>query len=123
MPRILLVEDHDLTRQLIPAMLKREAEVEVEVVATVDDAIERASSTPFDLLLVDINLGAGGSGFDVLHTLRQHPHYQSTPFVACTAFAMAGDRERFLDAGFDAYLSKPFGKEQLKHVIQNELNY
>ena len=121
MPRILLVEDHDLTRQLIPAMLKREAEV--EAVATVNDAIDRAENATFDLFLVDINLGPGGSGFDVLHAIRQHPDYKTTPVVACTAFAMAGDRERFLEAGFDAYLSKPFEKKQLQDVIQAELRY
>ena len=62
------------------------------------------------LILLDIQL-RGPSGFDVLRSLRAQPTLASVPVVAVTAFAMVGDRERILAAGFDGYLTKPIEPE------------
>lgn len=97
-------------------MLREQADVETS--ATAGEAVEKAKSKKFDVLIVDINLGIGGSGFDVLKTLRQDTRYRTTPMIACTAFAVAGDEERFLNAGFDAYLAKPFERDELRQLIR-----
>ena len=69
------------------------------------------------MVLLDINLGVIRTGVDVLHELRQVPEYATIPAVAVTAYALPGDRERFLEAGFDAYLGKPFTEEELRQVL------
>ena len=75
---------------------------------------------------MDINLGAKVSGEDVMQRLRDLEGYAQVPIVAFTAYALPGDHERFLSAGFDAYLSKPFTKQQvlalLGELIEGESN-
>ena len=59
----------------------------------------------------------------MLKKLRTIPDYKSTPVIAVTAHAMVGDREKFIDSGFNDYLSKPFAKKDLigkvRHFVSN----
>jgi len=81
----------------------------------------RDADEPFDLFLIDINLGSGGSGVDVLERLRRDDTYKDIPMVAVTAIAMPGDREKLLDRGFDAYLAKPFEASDLVSIVDQYL--
>ncbi len=112
---VLVVDDNETTRFLMERML--EAEYETHAAATENDAILEAMSTQYDAVLMDINLGAKTSGEDVMHRLRDLRGYMDVPIVAFTAYALPGDRERFLNAGFDGYLSKPFTKQQLLSLL------
>ena len=85
------------------------------------EAIAAIHEKTFNLVLLDINLGVGMNGFDVLKEIKSTEGYESVPVVALTAYAMAGDRERFLNAGCDYYLAKPFKKMDLLEVIQTAL--
>lgn len=105
--------------QLVTAMLREMARV--EAVATACEAVRHAQSVQFDLLLIDINLSAEESGFDVLERLRAHPDYSDVPMIACTAYALRGSRRQMLDAGFDAYLAKPFQLEELRTLVDTHL--
>ncbi len=109
--RILVVEDQEEARLLAQDVLGDAGEV--RAVATSAAALEAARTVPFDLVLVDINLGTLESGIDVLHALRTMPGYGEVPVVAVTAYALPGDREDFLQEGFDAYLGKPFMADEL----------
>jgi CheY-like chemotaxis protein len=119
--RILVVEDTPETQVLIERILSPHHEV--EMVETADAALTAAQrdrplgAAPFDVVLLDINLDGTTSGLDLLPKLRTLPNFAQTPIIALTAFAMSGDRERFLDAGFDAYLGKPFTSNQLLDVV------
>jgi len=88
------------------------------------EALEKASSTQYDVCLVDIALSGSQDGVQVLQGLRQIETYTETPIVAVTAYALPGDRARFLKAGFDDYLGKPFRQDDLlqllKRWMQNE---
>jgi len=107
MQNILLIEDNADNRDLVHAFLDGEYEVR-----SVEDGyqalalLEDDALSPPDLILCDIAL-PGLDGVQVLQRLRAIPRLTALPVVAVTSHAMAGDRERFLDAGFDAYLSKP----------------
>ena len=110
-PRVLLVEDNENTQFLIENLL--EDTYALTVVSNAEDALLEAFNTEFDLVLMDINLGEGANGADVLRELRAMPTYSNVPIAALTAYALPGDKERFLEMGFSAYLSKPFNAEEL----------
>jgi two-component system cell cycle response regulator DivK len=74
--------------------------------ATAEDGVAVARTNAPALVLMDMQL-PGMSGVEALAPLREDERTESIPVLALTAQAMHGDRERFLDAGFDGYLSKP----------------
>ncbi len=109
--RLLLVEDHRDTQQLLKEILEDLYDVSVAGRAT--EAYLMAMQRRFDMILLDIDLGEGPDGADLLRQLRAIPEYADVPIVAVTAFALPGDRERFLEMGFTAYVSKPFDVDEL----------
>lgn len=120
--RILFVEDNDLTLEVVPLLIREaESSYTVDTAPTADAAIEQAAAHQYDLLLIDINLGSDRTGVDVMQTLRERPDYAQTPMIACTAYAMPGDKERFLERGFDAYVPKPFKRDDLLDVMHAAL--
>lgn len=71
---------------------------------------------------MDINFGSGMSGVELFAEMRKLENHTNIPIVAVTAFAMLGDREEFLNIGFNEYLSKPFNKSQLLRTIEKTLS-
>ncbi|PQJ35672.1 hypothetical protein BSZ35_14670 [Salinibacter sp. 10B] len=118
-PRILAVEDNSETQLLLEHLLKKS--FEVVVVPGVDAALEAVDDHSFDALLLDINLSEQRTGTDLLHLLRERDDMADVPAIALTAYAMPGDREDFLEAGFDQYVSKPFTRADLKEAIEMTL--
>lgn len=119
-PRILVAEDNQDTQRLLRYRLK--SKFEVVIVSTVQEGIEAANNQPFDLFILDINLGERQTGVDLLKELREIPSHANVPAVALTAYALPGDRERFFKAGFEGYISKPFTKEELINSIEDVLH-
>ena len=118
-PRVLAVEDNSETQLLLEHLLKKS--YEVVVVAGVDEALDAVDDTTFDALLLDINLSEERTGTDLLHLLRDRNDMDGVPAIALTAYAMPGDREDFLEAGFDQYVSKPFTRADLTEAIETSL--
>jgi CheY-like chemotaxis protein len=85
-------------------------------------ALEYARKELFDVVLMDINLGGERTGVDALRALRHLSGYEDVPVVALTAYAITGDRERFLSHGFNGYLGKPLTKKDLYDVISRVLD-
>lgn len=108
---LLLVEDDDVTAEMMQIFLAECAKV--DRAATAEEAIEMARHKRYEMGLIDIHLGGGPTGITVLQALREMAPYVQTPFIAVTAYAMVGDKEKFLSAGFDDYISKPYRKEEL----------
>ena len=107
---ICLVEDNADNRLLVHAIL----DDLYDVIEYCDgaSALEGLKIVHPDVLLLDISLPEM-DGTEVLARLRQDPEIRALPVIALTAHAMAGDRARFLDAGFDEYVSKPIADEEL----------
>ena len=105
--RVVVVEDNDRSRRLIVHVLGRDG-FETTAVATGEEALELVLADPPDLLLLDIQLaGSALDGEAVLRLVREDPRTSGLVVVALTAFAVRGDEERFLAAGFDGYIPKP----------------
>jgi CheY-like chemotaxis protein len=107
---ICLVEDNADNRLLVHAIL----DDLYDVIEYCDgaSALEGLKIIHPDVLLLDISLPEM-DGTEVLARLRQDPETRALPVIALTAHAMAGDRARFLNAGFDEYVSKPIADEEL----------
>ena len=110
MPTIAVVEDNADNRLLLQAILGDQYDlVEYE---NGSDALAGLASARPDLVLLDISL-PGMDGNEILRRIRQDSSLSSLPVVALTAHAMSGDRERFLAAGFNDYVTKPIVDETL----------
>ncbi len=116
MAKILLVEDNELNRDMLSRRLTRKG---FEVVLAVDGrkGIEAAQSEDFDLILMDMSLPEV-DGWEATRLLKADPRTRPTPIVALTAHAMAGDRERAMEAGCDDYDSKPIEFPRLLSKIE-----
>ncbi|MEB3279303.1 MAG: ATP-binding protein [Lyngbya sp.] len=124
-PRILVVEDQPFNQLLVSEILELEG-YQVELICegqTMMDMINspfvRANMLP-DLILMDIQLPEV-DGFELMRQLKAHSIWQSVPVVAVTAMAMPGDRERCLEAGAVAYLSKPLDVDRVLATVKSLL--
>ena len=105
MPKVLLVEDNDLNRDMLSRRLQRRG-YEILSAADGEQGIALAASEKPDLVLMDISL-PGLNGWDATRRLRQNPVTACIPIIALTAHAMSGDREKTIEAGCDEYETKP----------------
>ena len=105
--RIALVEDNPDNRLLVHAIL--EERYDIDEYETGAEALVGISGNPPDLVLLDISLPEM-DGTEVLARLRKEG-FDRLPIIALTAHAMSGDRERYLSAGFDDYVTKPIVDE------------
>jgi CheY-like chemotaxis protein len=115
--RILLAEDNPVNQTLAMRILEKLGH-KVEVVNNGKEAVERAESEQFDLVLMDVQM-PGMDGLEATTAIRAAEVHSGkhVPIVAMTAHAMKGDREMCLSAGMDGYLSKPIRIDQLKEAI------
>ena len=102
---ILIVEDNDKNMKLFRDVLNANGYETIEA-TTAEDGLELASTRAPSLVLMDVQL-PGMHGVEALARLRADARTTSLPVLALTAQAMQGDRERFVEAGFDGYLAKP----------------
>lgn len=109
-PTLAVVEDNADNRLLLSAILGDRYRI-VEYANGPDALAAFARSLP-DLVLLDISL-PGMDGTEILAEIRRDGRMRHLPVIALTAHAMAGDREKFLDAGFNDYITKPIVDESL----------
>jgi len=113
---ILIVEDNEKSMKLFRDVLEVKGYRTLEA-TTGARAVELATRHLPDVVLMDVQL-PDVDGVEALHLIRADARTASLPVVAVTAQAMDGDRERFLQAGFDAYLSKPVDIAELLDVVK-----
>ena len=90
----------------------------MDIARSGDDALELVKEKRYGAVLMDISLGRGISGLDVTKFIREIPGYENTPIIAVTAYAMNGEKEKFLAAGLNDYISKPFKNTDLIAVLR-----
>jgi CheY-like chemotaxis protein len=104
--RVLVVEDNDMNMQLVEYLLE-EGGYQIIKAASGEEALSIArGEEQVDLILMDIHL-PGIDGLSVVHEMKSDSRISSIPILALTAHAMRGDKDRFLEAGCDGYISKP----------------
>ncbi|HSS99777.1 MAG TPA: response regulator [Terriglobales bacterium] len=116
MKKILIAEDNAINRELLRELLETRG-FEVIEACNGQEALEKIEETQPDLLLLDLGMPVL-DGFGAMRKIRENPRSASLPVVAVTAYAMQGDQEKTMEAGFDGYLSKPISAA----LLEKELN-
>ena len=111
MPRILLVEDNEMNRDMLSRRLMRKG-FEVEMAVDGRIGVEMGRTGRYDLILMDMSLPEV-DGWEATRQLRAAPETASVPIIALTAHAMAGDRDKALEAGCNDYDTKPIELDRL----------
>ena len=116
--KVLVADDNDHNRELARQCLADG--FTVLLARDGSSALELARSGRPDLVLLDLSMPRM-NGFDVARALKADPETARISLVACTAHAMAGDRERALAVGFDGYLAKPYRPRELVSFVEDFL--
>jgi two-component system cell cycle response regulator DivK len=120
MAKLLLVEDNEMNRDMLSRRLKKRG---YDVVIAVDgqEGLEMVKSESPELILMDMSLPVI-DGWEATRRIKADPETRDIPVIALTAHAMAADREKALDAGCDAYETKPVELPSLLEAIQKLLS-
>jgi two-component system, sensor histidine kinase len=120
--KVLVAEDNPVNQRIAQQML-RKRRVSVTLADDGRQAVDAFQAGRFDLVLMDVQMPEM-NGFEAVAAIRALEHAQGrphTPIVAVTAHAMLGDREKCLEAGMDAYLSKPLRRQLLLELVDELL--
>ena len=119
-PKLLYVEDDAVALEFISIILRSAYDVDTAINAAT--ALEYASKKEYDILMLDINLGRGMDGVELMQRIRETEYYKNIPIVAITAYATELDKNEFLSKGFTHYISKPFTQKELHKLLAEIVN-
>jgi CheY-like chemotaxis protein len=117
--RILLAEDDRSNAYAVRALLEKCGHA-VTVTGNGSEALRSLEKNDFDLILMDVQMPVM-NGMETTRSIRASTHLgrkKDIPIIALTAYAMSGDRERFLDSGMNGYLSKPVNSHDLHKTLE-----
>lgn len=117
--RVLVVDDNEMNLDLIGRFLS-EIKVTIEYAEDGAEAVELVRKNPYDVILMDHMLPVM-DGIEAFKVIRDEHLCDNTPIVIVTANAVAGEKKKYLDMGFDAYLAKPIDKKELLSVVKEML--
>ncbi|CDT32298.1 Signal transduction histidine-protein kinase barA [Vibrio coralliirubri] len=112
---VLAVDDNPANLKLITALLKERVETVISCTSG-QQAIDKATETPFDIVFMDIQMPQM-DGVTACQNIKKLANNANTPVIAVTAHAMIGERDRLLEAGMDDYLTKPIEEHVLQQVL------
>jgi two-component system cell cycle response regulator DivK len=119
MEKVLIVDDNRASRDLVRAILKT-VRCDIIEAAHGQEALDLIQQQRPDLVLLDVDM-PGLDGLAVVKKIREDASLADLPVVAVTAFAMEGDREKGMAAGFTEYLTKPVRAALLRQQVQQLL--
>ena len=116
MPKILLVEDNEMNRDMLSRRLERRG-YRVAIALDGEQGVAMAGSEAPDLVLMDMSLPVLDGG-EAARRLKAVPETRAIPIIALTSHAMVGDREKAIEAGCDDYDTKPVEFQRLLEKIE-----
>ena len=119
MPKILLVEDNEMNRDMLSRRLERRG-YRVAIALDGEQGVAMAGSEAPDLVLMDMSLPVL-DGWEAARRLKAIPETRTIPIIALTSHAMVGDREKAIEAGCDDYDTKPVEFQRLLEKIETIL--
>ena len=117
--KILVIDDTEMNITVIQNLLKK-TKMQIDSALSGKEGLALAKKTKYDVMLID-HMMPEMDGVETLVAIRMNDTNKETPAVALTANAISGAREMYLEAGFDAYLSKPVEGKLLEKLLQDLL--
>ncbi len=117
--RILVIEDNEENRRLLRDLLTARGFMVIEALSG-EEGVEMAATESPDLILMDIQL-PGFDGYETTRRIKAQPALRHIPIIAVTSYAMSGDDAKAMEAGCDAYVTKPFSPRVLLAKIREYL--
>jgi CheY-like chemotaxis protein len=117
--RVLIIEDN-IESQLILKVYLREL-YSIDIADNAEGGFGFLQNYYYDLLLLDINLPGNLNGEDVLSKIRNDNVLKNLPVIVITAYALKGDKQKFINQGANDYLSKPVEKSALRELVAKYL--
>jgi CheY-like chemotaxis protein len=114
---VLLIEDNPLNIEVVQKFLSKMCTVSFARDGIT--AIKMSSEEDYNLLMIDINLGQGMNGVQVLHEIKKLGKFDNIPIIALTGYASDANKQEFLAQGFTHYLAKPFDKRELVKLVKD----
>lgn len=121
MKKIYVIEDNEKNMKLFRAILKLIPDIEIYEETRGDLGLELIKSGDPDLIILDIQLPEL-DGVEICKKLRKIEKFKNVPMIAVTSFAMKGDKERILNAGFNEYISKPIRVQKFRELVKSYLD-
>jgi len=118
---VYVIEDNEKNMKLFRAILKLIPDLEIYEESKGNLGLELIKSGEPDLIILDIQLPEM-NGIEICSELRKLDKFKDTPIIAVTSFAMKGDKERILKAGFNQYVSKPIKVKEFREIVKRYLN-
>lgn len=112
----LYIEDQVDSQILFKVQMKELKDMKFAV--SFEEALPLITSNQFDFIVMDINLQGEYNGLDALKMIRQMPVYAKLPIIAVTAYVLPGDKEKFVAAGFNDFISKPIFREKMIESLE-----
>ena len=113
--KILIAEDYDINRMLMEALLNKYPTISYEFAHDGEEAVKKVANSSYDIILMDVNM-PNMNGINATKIIRQNEK-RHIPIIALTANALKGDKEKFLSAGMDDYITKPLDLKELQRVL------
>ena len=117
--RVLVVDDHDFNLRLLERLLEMEGR-QVRAADSLAAAEQALAEEEPAMIVLDMNL-PDGSGLELTRKLKSEPRTASIPIVACTAAVLQSDEQRALEAGCDAFVSKPIDLRRFSTIVSSIL--
>ena len=118
---VYVIEDNEKNMKLFRAILKLIPDLKLYEESKGDLGLALIKSGEPDLIILDIQLPEM-NGIEICNELRKMDKFKDTPIIAVTSFAMKGDKERILKAGFNQYVSKPIKVQEFREIVKGYLD-
>ena len=119
-PAVLYVEDDDISREVVSLFLKNS--FEIDTAPDSQEAIKKLGIKKYSSVLLDINLGKGLSGLDLVKRIKKMQGHRNVPIIAVTAYALREDEKKIMASGCTHYITKPFTKTSLLNLINKAIS-
>lgn len=118
-PKLLILEDDEIINQVYRALLSKTNEFELNFCKNDIELAKELTKQHFDLFLIDLGLGEGKDGVEIIKDLRQMEEYKTTPILVITAYTTMKDERDCLIAGATKFIRKPFDNTKIRDQIKS----